>query len=48
MPERIIGMEMEVQQQAQSGIQLNEKSQGLTLLLRTWRAHRKGYIMTAL
>jgi hypothetical protein len=37
-----------VQRQAQSGIQLKERSQGLTLLLRLWRAHQKGPIMTAL
>jgi hypothetical protein len=37
-----------VQRQVQSGIQLKGRSQGLTLLLRLWRAHKKGTIMTAL
>jgi hypothetical protein len=37
-----------VQQHAQSGIQHKGKSQSLTLLLRLWRAHKKGFIMTAL
>jgi hypothetical protein len=37
-----------VQWQAQSGIQVKERSQGLTLLLRLWSAHKKGPIMTAL
>ena len=37
-----------VQKQAQSGIQLKGKSQGLTLLLRLWRAHKKGHNMTTL
>jgi hypothetical protein len=36
------------QGQAQSGIQLKGRSQDLTLLLRLWRAHKKGPIMTAL
>jgi hypothetical protein len=39
--------EKKVQWQAQSGIQLKGRSQGLTLLLRVWRAHKKGSIMTA-
>ena len=30
------------------GIQLKERVQGLTLLLRLWSAHKKGPIMTAL
>jgi hypothetical protein len=34
--------EKKVQQQAQSGIQLRGKSQGLALLLRLWSAHKKG------
>jgi hypothetical protein len=37
-----------VQPQAQSGIQLKGRSQGLTLSLRLWSAHRKGPSMTAL
>jgi hypothetical protein len=37
---------MKVQRQAQSGIQLKGRSQGLTL--RLWNAHKKGPIMTAL
>jgi hypothetical protein len=37
-----------VQGQAQSGIQLKEKSKDLTLLLRLWSAHQKGPTMTAL
>jgi hypothetical protein len=40
--------EKKVQWQAQSGIQVKERSQGLTLLLRLWSAHKKGSIMTAL
>ena len=31
-----------VQQQAQRGIQVKGKSQGLTLLLRLWSTHKKG------
>jgi hypothetical protein len=37
-----------VQRQAQSGIQLKGRSQGLTLLLTLWSAHKKRPIMTAL
>jgi hypothetical protein len=37
--------EMKVQLQAQSGIQLEGKPYGLTLLLRVWNAHKKGSIM---
>jgi hypothetical protein len=37
-----------IQQQAQSGIQLNGRLQDLTLLLRLWSAHKKGSIMTTL
>jgi hypothetical protein len=37
-----------VQRQAQSGIQLKGRSQGLTLLLRLWSTHKKEPIMTAL
>jgi hypothetical protein len=33
---------------AQIGIQLKGRSQGLTLLLRLWCAHKRGLIMTAL
>jgi hypothetical protein len=40
--------EKKVQQQAQSGIQLKGWSQGLTVLLRLWITHKKGYFMTAL
>jgi hypothetical protein len=40
--------EKKVQQQAQSGIQLKGRYQGLTLLLRLQRAHKKGSILTAL
>jgi hypothetical protein len=40
--------EKKVQQQAQSGIQLKGRSQGLTLLLRLWSAHKKEPSMTAL
>jgi hypothetical protein len=40
--------EKKVQHQAQSGIQLKGRSQGLTLLLRLWSAHKKGPSMTAL
>jgi hypothetical protein len=40
--------EKKVQRQVQSGIQLKGRSQGLTLLLRLWSAHKKGPIMTAL
>jgi hypothetical protein len=40
--------EKKVQQQAQSGIQLKGRSQGLTLLLMLWRAHKKGPSITAL
>jgi hypothetical protein len=40
--------EKKVQWQTQSGIQLKGRSQGLTLLLRLWDAHKKGPIMTAL
>jgi hypothetical protein len=40
--------EKKIQGQAQSGIQLKGRSQGLTLLLRLWSAHKKGPIMTAL
>jgi hypothetical protein len=38
--------EKKVQQQAQSGMQLKGRSQGLTLLLRLWSTHKKGPIMT--
>jgi hypothetical protein len=40
--------EKKVQWQAQSGIQLKGRSQGLTLLLMLWSTHKKGSIMTAL
>jgi hypothetical protein len=40
--------EKKVQWQAQSGIQFKGRSQGLTLLLRLWSAHKKGSSMTAL
>jgi hypothetical protein len=40
--------EKKVQQQAQSGIQLKGRSQGLTLLLRLWSVHKMGPIMTAI
>jgi hypothetical protein len=40
--------EKEVQQQAQIEIQLKERPQDLTLLLRLWCAHKKRPIMTAL
>jgi hypothetical protein len=39
--------EKKVQKQAQSGIQLKGRTQGLTLLLRLWSTHQKGSIMTA-
>jgi hypothetical protein len=39
---------LKIQQQAQSRIQLKGRSQGLTLLLRLWSAHKKGPNMTAL
>jgi hypothetical protein len=51
--ERNTGMEIEepkekkVQEQAQRGIRLKGRPQGLTLLLRLWRAHKKGPSMTA-
>jgi hypothetical protein len=41
-------VEKKVQRQAQSGIQLKGRSQGLILLLRLWNTHKKGFIMTAL
>jgi hypothetical protein len=37
-----------VQQQAQSGIQINQRLQGQTLLLRLWNTHKKGPIIIAL
>jgi hypothetical protein len=37
-----------VQGQVQRGIQLKGRSQGLTLLLRLWSAHKKGPSKTAL
>ena len=40
--------EKKVQQQAQSGVQLKGRSQGLTLLLRLWSTHKKRSIITAL
>ena len=40
--------EKKVQRQAQSGIQFKGRSQGLTLLLRLWSAHKNGSITTAL
>jgi hypothetical protein len=40
--------EKKVQRQAQSEIQLKGRSQGLTLLLRLWRVHKKGPSMTTL
>jgi hypothetical protein len=40
--------EKKVQRQAQSAIQLNGRSEGLTLLLRLWNTHKKGPIMIAL
>ena len=40
--------EKEIQWQAQIGIQLNKRHQGLTLLLMLWCAHKNGPIMTAL
>jgi hypothetical protein len=36
------------EEQAQSGIHLKGRSQGLTLLLRLWNTHKKGSTMTAL
>ena len=39
--------EKKVHRQAQSGIQLKGRFQGLTLLLRLWSAHKKGPIMTS-
>jgi hypothetical protein len=54
LSERTAGMEMErslrkeVQQQAQSGIQIKGRFQGLKLLLKLWTAHKKGPIMTVL
>jgi hypothetical protein len=41
-------MEKEVQSQAQIGIQLKGRPQGLTLLLMLWCAHKKGPFMIAL
>ena len=41
-------MEKEVQRQAQIGIQLKGRPQGLTLLLMLWCAYKQGPIMTAL
>ena len=40
--------EMKVQLHAQSWIQFNGRSHGLTLLLRLWRTHKKESIRTAL
>jgi hypothetical protein len=40
--------EKKVQEEAQSVFQLKGRSQGLTLLLRLWSAHKKGSIMIAL
>jgi hypothetical protein len=40
--------EKKVQRQAQSGIQLKGRSQGLKLLLRLWSAHKNGPSMTVL
>jgi hypothetical protein len=40
--------EKKIQGQAQHGIQLKQRFQGLTLLLRLWSAHKKGPNMTAL
>jgi hypothetical protein len=40
--------EKKFQRQAQSGIHLNGRSQGLALLWRLWRAHKKRSIMTPL
>jgi hypothetical protein len=40
--------EKKVLPQAQSGIQLNRRSQSLTLLLKLWSTHKKIPIMTAL
>jgi hypothetical protein len=40
--------EKKVQQQAQSEIQLKDRYQGMTLLLRLWSTHKKGPSMTAL
>ena len=40
--------EKKVHRQAQSGIQLKGRPQGLTLLLRLWNTHKKGPIMTIL
>ena len=40
--------ERKVQGQAQSGIQLNRRSQGLTLLLKLWSTHKKESIMNDL
>ena len=42
------GEEPEEKREAQSGIQLKGRSQGLTLLLRLCSAHKKGPSMTAL
>jgi hypothetical protein len=40
--------EKKVQRQAQSGIQLKRRLQGLSLFLRLWSTHKKGPTMTAL
>jgi hypothetical protein len=40
--------EKKAQEQIQSGIQLMGRSQGLTILLRVWSAHKKRTIMTTL
>jgi hypothetical protein len=40
--------EKKVQRQAQSGIKLKGRPQGLTILLRLRRTHQKGPIMTVL
>jgi hypothetical protein len=55
LSERIAEMKMErslrkrkVQGQGQIGIKLMGRSQGLTLLLSVWNAHKKGPFMTDL
>jgi hypothetical protein len=40
--------EKKVKHEAQGGIELKEMSQGLTLLPRLWRVHKKRPIMTDL
>jgi hypothetical protein len=40
--------EKKVQRQAQNGIQLKRRSQGLILLLKLWSAHKRGPSITTL